>query len=104
MILGLVLIAGPGYAEPITIRIADHSPPKGVRADGINYFIDNVEKMAPGKVKFEVYWGSSLLKHKEMLKGVGKGAADMAFYWTGHAKNELPAWQALTKVILGPKK
>lgn len=103
VIIGLVLIAGPGFAEPITIRIADHSPPKGIRADGINYFTDKVEKTVPGKVKFEVYWGSSLLKHKEMLKGVGRGASDMATYWTGHAKKELPVWQSLTKVIIGPK-
>jgi TRAP-type C4-dicarboxylate transport system substrate-binding protein len=98
-------LAGGVYAEtkPLVIRIADHSPPKGFRADGINWMIDKVEKGSAGKIKFEVYWGGSLLKPKEMIRGVGKGAADMAFIWPGYTPKELPVWQILTAMVIGPK-
>lgn len=101
-LMGLV---GGAYAEtkPMIIRIADHSPPKGFRADGINWMIKRVEEQSGGKIKFEVYWGGSLLKAKEMIRGVGKGAADMAFIWPGYSPKELPVWHALTAIAIGPK-
>ena len=108
IVIGAVFLMGfafstYGEAKPVVIRIADHSPSKGIRADGINWMTSEVEKATGGAVKFEVYWGGSLLKAKEMLRAVSKGAADMAFTWPGKRPKELPVWQSLPTILIGPK-
>lgn len=104
MVFAMGLVGGAyAQAKPLIIRIAEHSPSKGMRADGIKWMIEKVEKQTGGQIKFEVYWGGSLLKAKEMIRGVGKGSADMAFIWPAYSPKELPVWQSLTTVVLGPK-
>lgn len=104
LVFSMALVNG-GYAEvkPMVIRIAEHSPPKGVRGDGIRWMIERVEKQSGGKIKFDVYWGGSLLKASELIRGIGKGTADIAFIWPGYTPKELPVWQALNAVVIGPK-
>ena len=48
--------------EKITIRIAEKSPSIGVRAEGIEFFIEMVEERCGDSIEFEVYYGSSLLE------------------------------------------
>jgi TRAP-type C4-dicarboxylate transport system substrate-binding protein len=98
-------LVGGTYAEakPVVIRIADHSPSTGIRAEGVNWMTKEVEKATGGAIKFQVYWGGSLLKAKEMIRAVSKGAADIAFSWPGKRPKELPIWQALPTILIGPK-
>lgn len=89
--------------KPILIRLSESSPPKGFRADAINWAKERIEKQTEGNVRFELYWSSSLLKIKEKVRGVSRGTADMAFMYAGKYPKEFPVWGALNSVVIGPK-
>jgi len=69
----------PAAEEPIVIRFAEFGPPVGAQADCVKAMVDEIEKRTDGRVKFELYWGATLLDGKEMLKGVMTGVTDMGF-------------------------
>jgi TRAP-type C4-dicarboxylate transport system substrate-binding protein len=108
MTLALVFIGGilgavDGEAKSVTVKVVDHSPPKGLRAVSINYVIEKVEEQTNGEVKFQTYWAGSLLKIREMVRGISEGVADMAWMWPPKHPTEYPAWQALAAIVVGPK-
>jgi len=102
LVVGLVGVVD-GEAKTVTIKVVDHSPPKGLRAVSINYVIKEVEKQTGGEVKFQTYWAGSLLKIREMVRGISEGVADMAWMWPPKHPTEYPAWQALSAIVVGPK-
>jgi len=61
------------------LTLADSTAPVGLRGNGVKLFLEEVEKYTNGKVKINVYWGESLLKAKEILKGVKEGVVDMGY-------------------------
>jgi len=61
------------------LTLADSVAPVGLRGNCVKIFLEEVEKYTNGKVKINVYWGESLLKAKEILKGVKDGVVDMGY-------------------------
>ena len=89
--------------EKITIRIAEKSPSIGVRAEGIEFFIEMVEERCGDSIEFEVYYGSSLLEETEFITGTQAGTADICFIDPKKFPQQLPVWQALTTIMIGPR-
>ncbi len=63
------------YAK--TIRFAEFSPNRGLRAQALQQFAKKLEKASNKELQIQFFWGGSLLKIRSILKGVGDGAADM---------------------------
>lgn len=76
----LVNIGSIYAAEKIyELTLADTTAPVGLRGAGVKFFVEEIEKHTNGKVKINVYWGESLLKAKEILKGVKEGIVDIGY-------------------------
>ena len=65
--------------QPIKLTLADTTAPTGLRGEGTLLFVEEIEKYTNGRVQVEVYWGESLLKAAEILKGVQDGIVDMGY-------------------------
>jgi len=107
----LVLVAMPfvaSYAKPsstskpIILRVAEHSPSVGIRAEGLKFLADKVEKETDGRVKLQIYWSDTLIKEKEMMLGCKRGSASMVVVMTQKFQKELPHWLAFNTLMSGP--
>lgn len=63
--------------DVIKLSLAFPSGPQSFTARAHTWWADEVEKRTQGKVKITRHWGGSLATHREMVKAVGVGAADM---------------------------
>jgi len=108
MALAFVLALSLAYsekalsAEPILIKYADPSKPNTERTQAAEDTMREIEKRTGGQVKHEFYWSQSLLKAKDVLKGIQAGTCD-----TGDAtaiiyqKSRFPIWQFIQLLFIG---
>ena len=70
--LGLVLaLAGAAQASAeIVLRYAEAGPNRGTRADAVQFFADEVERLSGGDIKIDIHWGGALLKWSGVMNGV----------------------------------
>lgn len=69
----------PVSAEPIIIKYADGGSPKLSRSKAVIDTMNEIEKRTGGRVKHEAYWSQSLLKARDILRGVGMGTAGVGY-------------------------
>ena len=68
----------PGLAAAqTTLRYADYSANRGMRAEAVMEFLAEVEKRSEGRIKIEQHWAQALLPAAEILDGVINGVASM---------------------------
>ncbi len=78
MVLAGIFMAGLTIdASAKTLRYAEFGPNRGLRAQALRWFADEIKKRSGGSLEIEFHWGKSLLGTKAVLKGVGDGVADM---------------------------
>lgn len=65
------------FAKTVTLKLTENDPPTGFFGAYVNALAKEVEAKTNGEVKIEVYWAESLLKSKEIMKGVKDGVVDM---------------------------
>ena len=56
----------------------------------VRKFATEVEKQTKGELKFEIYPGGSLVKSKEQLDALSKGALDMTLYPLAYSGGKIP--------------
>jgi len=66
------------------------------------WLIEEIGKRSGGQITFETYFGGSLLKARETLKGIQAGTADMGFIFVPYFPRELPAWTVAEPFLQGP--
>lgn len=64
-------------AAQTTLRYADYSANRGIRAEGVMAFLAEVEKRSEGRIKIEQHWAQALLPAAEILDGVINGVASL---------------------------
>jgi len=67
-----------------------------------NWLAEEISKRSGGQITFEMYFGGSLLKARETLKGIQAGTADMGFIFVPYFPRELPAWTVAEPFLKGP--
>jgi len=105
MIFGLLIslsLAGLSATKPIELTLADTTSSVGLRGEGVNVFVEEIEKHTNGQVKVNVYWGSSLLKGKEILNGVATGIVDMGYINANYYPKQLLLHSAFPLIPVGP--
>lgn len=104
--LSVLMFSGLGItsaeARTITLTYATNTGPTGLRGIAEKMFVEEIEKLSKGKVKVRVYWGQSLLKGKEILKGIKNGITDMGHVNINYYPNRLVKNSALTLFQRGP--
>ena len=63
-------------AATYTFTYATHATPDSFRGRAESLFLEEVERITNGEVKFNIFWGESLMAGKEILKGVADGVVD----------------------------
>ena len=89
-------------AETITLRYASYNPPRGMGAQTSMWMMAEITKRTKGKVKFQQYFGGSLLKSRETLRGVQMGTADMGYIFVPYFPKELRLWSVAEPFVRGP--
>jgi len=89
-------------AETTTLRFATYQPPRGIEGEAPKWLMDEITKRTNGSVKFQEYFGGSLLKARELLKGVQMGSTDLGFIFTAYYPKELKVHQLPQVFIRGP--
>jgi len=65
-----------GLAAKYTFTFATHATPDSFRGRAEALFLEEVERITNGQVAFKIFWGESLMKGNEILKGVADGVVD----------------------------
>lgn len=89
--------------KPVTLRYGEQGPPTGVRPEVEIWWADEVEKRTDGRVKIEFYWDQSIVKSKEMLRGVMTGAVDIALQNAAYYPSQMHTWGIFDTFVRGPK-
>ncbi len=91
-------------AKTMTLTYATNTAPTGLRGIAEKGFLDEIERLSEGKIKIRAYWGQSLLKGKEILKGVKDGTVNMGHVNINYYPNRLVKNSAITLMQRGPVK
>ncbi len=92
------------YAKTITLTLADSTAPVGLRGNGVKIIVEEIEKHTNGKVKIQVHWGGSLLKAKEILRGIQDGIVDIGYINSNYYPKQMRVSGAFALFPQGPKK
>ena len=87
--LGLCCI-GQAVAET-TFRYAEGSPNRGTRAEGLQFFAEEVKRESGGDMKLDIHWGGALLKYSAIMDGVSAGSADLGTVIAAYQPQKLRA-------------
>ena len=90
-------------AAPMVLRVAHFAPPTGLFPTFLNKALNEVEQLTEGRIKAEVYWSDSLIKGREILKGIQRGVCNMGLIPSGYYPAELPLSTAHTFILYVPK-
>lgn len=80
----LAIAKNSGEKEVIQLKLAHAHPPFLPLAGAVRKWTGMITEESQGRVKFDLYFSSSLLNANEIFRGVQKGIADIAFYVMGH--------------------
>lgn len=102
LLVSLVMPSPSFSADAVKLRIATYNPPRGMEGQMTKWLVDEIGKQSGGKITFETYYGGSLLKARETLKGVQAGTADMGFIFVPYFPREIAAWTVAEPFLRGP--
>lgn len=72
------LFAKPTLASPqMTLRVASPLPEMSIYASGPKAFIKKIEERTKGRIKFQTFWGGTLVKPPEVVDSCGRGVVDL---------------------------
>jgi TRAP-type transport system periplasmic protein len=92
--LGALSVALPVAAQPkeYLLKYSDLGPPRGPRADALQWWAQEIENRTQGRVKVKFFWSESLSKADETLKAVGAGIAETGTVLGVYSPVDLPIW------------
>jgi TRAP-type transport system periplasmic protein len=64
--------------EPLVLKVAIDNPPQDMKAVTIKHIGDIVEAKTKGRIKFEYFYGGSLIKKPQYVEAVARGIADIS--------------------------
>jgi len=88
----LLFAAGASYADPIVLRYSDFGPPRGPRAEAMEWWASELASRTNGEITVEFFWSQALAKGKDTMKAVGSGLADAGSVLGIYTPAELPLW------------
>ena len=80
-------LALPAAAQTV-LRYADYGGNRGIRADYVTAYLDEIESRSEGRIKIERHWAQALLPATKMLEGLRNGVADIATVTAGYSPRD----------------
>ena len=80
----------PAQAQDFTLKFGTLDSPQSIIGQGQKWYLDRVEELSKGKVKFEPYWSSSLVPSRQLLDALNSGISDVSFIIPGYYPGKLP--------------
>ncbi len=103
--MALTLSVASQDALAANAKYSDHDAPGGMRTDFVkDVWLPEIEKQTGGELKIRQFFGGTLLKSKEVLKGVGDNVAQMGFAFPGHYPRRMLAHSIFAMFPKGPEK
>ncbi|WP_169569850.1 C4-dicarboxylate TRAP transporter substrate-binding protein [Sneathiella limimaris] len=88
----LLLGMSASVVQAIELRFSELGPPRGPRAEALQWWADELAKRTNGEITVKFFWSQSLVKAKENLKAVGAGLAEVGTVMGIYTPRELPVW------------
>ncbi len=87
MFLGAVGFAAvtASQTEAVTIRYSEYGPDRGVRAEAVKWFAEEVERRSGGEITFDLHWGGALVGGRDVMRAVESGFIDAGTF--------VPSWE-----------
>jgi len=91
-----ISVALPGLSlaydekDPMVLKCAIDNPPGDMKARTIKHFGDIVEGKTKGRIKFEYFYGGSLIKKPQYVDAVARGIADISTGPVSFVTGKLP--------------
>jgi len=101
-LMSLVSMSVYADEKPITLTFATWHSPGELGGKFYSIFKEEIEERSNGKVQFKIYWHESLLKGKEILKGVEDGVVDMGVINGNLYPNQMPIASVFGTIVRGP--
>jgi len=76
--------------KTITLKSSIQSPPKAHLSRGFDAFLDEVEKISDGQIKFERYYSETLAKAADQLNALSTGIADISMFVPTYTPGKIP--------------
>jgi TRAP-type C4-dicarboxylate transport system substrate-binding protein len=76
--------------EVIELNVAVTTPPMAAPAEAVTRWAEKFEELSGGRVKFTIYYSSSLFEAKEALRSVLAGVADISDLFPGAVPGAMP--------------
>ena len=90
-LVGQVGFIGQSEAqEKFTLRFGTLDGPDTIIGRGQAWYLNRVEELSGGRVKFESYWSQSLVPARELLDALNTGVSDVSFLIPGYFPSKLP--------------
>lgn len=86
----------------VQLTFAEYDAPGTLSGYAAELVKEEIEKATDGEVTVKIFWGGSLLKGKEMLRGVSEGMVSMGHVNPNYFPNQLPMNGAYAVLPQGP--
>jgi TRAP-type C4-dicarboxylate transport system substrate-binding protein len=87
---GQIGLSGESHAkEQIKLRFGTLDGPNTIIGKGQAWYLERVEELSKGRIKFENYWSSSLVPARQLLDALNTGVADVSFLIPGYYPSKL---------------
>lgn len=82
--------AGASSSETFTFRMASFQPQTSAQPQAIQWYMDTVTKRTNNRVKFQSYWGGTLLPATDIVAGTSDGRVDVGHGSDAYAPDKFP--------------
>ncbi len=82
---GLAALGATAAQAETVIRYAEYGPDRGVRAEAIKYFAEQIEDRSGGEIKLDITWGGALVSGRDVMRSVESGFVDAGTF--------VPSWE-----------
>ena len=89
----VALLGTPAVAQEITLRMQTQYTAENLSGKLAQQFMDDVEVMSGGRVKFEMFWASSLTASTEGFDAAANGILDGEMHGGAYQTGKNPAFQ-----------
>jgi TRAP-type transport system periplasmic protein len=83
-VLATAMMTAAANAQTV-IRYAEYGPDRGVRADAIKYFAEQIEERSGGEITLDLSWGGALVAGRDVMRAVQSGFVDAGTF--------VPSWE-----------
>jgi TRAP-type mannitol/chloroaromatic compound transport system substrate-binding protein len=94
-------LAGPAMAQEHTLRIQTHYAPESVSGKLAAQFVDDIQVMAGGRLKIEMFYSSSVVKSVETFDAAATGILDGDMTGGAYQTGKNPAFQFVGDIMGG---